>query len=100
MAWYCIQDKKLRLSVRARPSARSTGIREISGTEIVVNVNAPPVENKANKELVRFISKMLRVPKSSIKIVIGTTSMQKTVEVSPWEGSIENLEATAKKMLE
>lgn len=38
MAWYCIQDKKLRLSVRARPSARNTGIREIADTEIVVNV--------------------------------------------------------------
>lgn len=43
---------------------------------------------------------MLRIPKSSIKIVIGATSTQKTVEVSPWEGNIEGLEATIKEMLE
>ncbi|AFM98559.1 hypothetical protein EHEL_070320 [Encephalitozoon hellem ATCC 50504] len=100
MAWYCIQDKKLRLSVWARPNARSTGVREVTDTEIVVNINAPPTDNKANKELTGFVSKMLKIPKSSVKILAGATSTHKTVEVSAWEGSVESMQAAVKKMLE
>ncbi|UYI27192.1 YggU-like protein NOTE(s): PFAM [Encephalitozoon cuniculi] len=100
MPWYHIQDKKLKLTVRAKPNARNTSIREVTDTEVVVNVSAPPADNKANKELVEFISKMLKVPKSLIKIVAGTTCAIKTVVIGTWEGSAGDLEAAVGEMLE
>ncbi|AHL30123.1 YggU-family protein [Encephalitozoon intestinalis ATCC 50506] len=100
MSWYHIQDKRLKLAIKAKPNARCTQVREITDTEIVVNVNAPPTDNKANKELVEFVGKMLKVPKSSVKVVVGASSTNKTIVVSAWEGDEENLKAAVNKMLE
>ena len=46
---------------------------------IKVKITAPPIENKANKALIEFLSKQFRVPKTSIKLVKGDTSKDKTL---------------------
>lgn len=46
---------------------------------IKVKVTAQPIENKANKALVEFLSKKFKVPKTSIEIVKGETSKEKTL---------------------
>lgn len=46
---------------------------------VKVKVTAQPIENKANKALVEFLSKNFKVPKSSIEIVKGETSKEKTI---------------------
>ena len=44
-----------------------------------VKVTAQPVENKANKALVEFLSKQLKIPKTCIEIVKGETSKEKVI---------------------
>ena len=46
---------------------------------IKVKVTAQPIENKANKALVEFLSKLLKIPKTSIEIVKSETSKEKTL---------------------
>ena len=46
---------------------------------IKVKVTAQPIENKANKALVEFLSKSFRIPKTNIEIVKGDTSKEKTL---------------------
>lgn len=46
---------------------------------IKVKVSAQPIENKANKALIEFLSKRFKVPKTSIEIVKGDTSKEKTL---------------------
>ena len=46
---------------------------------IKVKVTAQPVENKANKALVEFLSKSFKIPKTSIEIIKGDTSKEKTL---------------------
>ena len=46
---------------------------------IRVKVTAQPIENKANKALVEFLSKRFKIPKTSIQIVKGDTSKEKTL---------------------
>ncbi len=46
---------------------------------IKVKVTAQPIENKANKALIEFLSKRFKVPKTSIEIVKGDTSKEKTL---------------------
>lgn len=46
---------------------------------VKVKVTAQPIENKANKALIEFLSKRFKVPKTSIKIVKGDTSKEKTL---------------------
>ena len=46
---------------------------------IKVKVTAQPIENKANKALVEFLSKQFKIPKSCIEILKGETSKEKTI---------------------
>lgn len=51
----------------------------IEDESIRVKVTAQPVENKANKALIEFLSKQLKIPKTFIEIVKGETSKEKTI---------------------
>ena len=46
---------------------------------IKVKVTAQPIENKANKALIEFLSKQFKLPKTSIQIIKGETSKDKTI---------------------
>ena len=46
---------------------------------IKIKVTAQPIENKANKALVEFLSKTFKIPKTSIEILKGDTSKEKTL---------------------
>lgn len=46
---------------------------------IKVKVTAQPIENKANKALIEFLAKSFKVPKTSIEILKGDTSKDKTL---------------------
>ena len=49
---------------------------------IKVKVTAQPIENKANKALIEFLSKQFKLPKTSIQIIKGETSQDKTIILS------------------
>ena len=49
---------------------------------IKVKVTAQPIENKANKALIEFLSKIFKIPKTSIQIVKGDTSKEKTIALA------------------
>lgn len=46
---------------------------------VKVKITAQPVEGKANKALIEFLSKELRIPKTSIEIVRGISGKEKTL---------------------
>lgn len=71
-------DNGLLIHIKIVPNASKN---EIITEEkfIKVRVTAQPIENKANKALIEFLSKYLKVPKTSIEIVKGDTSKDKTI---------------------
>jgi uncharacterized protein (TIGR00251 family) len=79
--WIKQSSKGFRITVRATPgSSRS----EISGADenwLKVRLKAAPVDGKANKELINFLAKLAKVPKSSIEICSGKNSRLKRVEI-------------------
>ena len=46
---------------------------------VKVKITAQPIEGKANKALVEFLSKKFKIPKTSIEIVKGETTKEKTL---------------------
>lgn len=71
----------VRIPVRAQPRAsRSELAGEYDGA-LKVRLAAPPVEGAANEELVRFLARLLGVPKSAVRVVSGDTARNKMVEV-------------------
>ena len=51
----------------------------VDGDFIKVKITAQPIEGKANKALVEFLSKKSGIPKTKIEIVNGETSKEKTL---------------------
>ena len=71
-------SENLIIKLKISPNASKNEI--IKTDEMVkVKVTAQPIENKANKALIEFLSKNFKVPKSSIEIVKGETSKEKTI---------------------
>jgi uncharacterized protein (TIGR00251 family) len=70
------------LAVRVIPRARKDEIVEIldDGT-VKIRLTAPPVEGKANKALVSFLSRVIMVPRSQIEILRGEKSRNKLISI-------------------
>lgn len=58
-------------------AAKNEVIKTADG--IKIKITAQPIDNKANKAVVKFLSKELKIPKTSIEIVKGHTSKEKTL---------------------
>ncbi|MGA3018281.1 MAG: DUF167 domain-containing protein [Bryobacteraceae bacterium] len=70
-----------RLTVKVHPRARRTALAGRLGDAWKLALAAPPVDGKANEECVRFFAELARVPKWRVRIVSGSTSRIKVVEV-------------------
>jgi hypothetical protein len=78
-----IEEKKdgIIFRIRVRPSASRNEIKGLYGEALKIDINAPPVGGKANRECVRFLAKELRVPKSDMEILSGLKSKNKLVKI-------------------
>lgn len=66
------------IALRISPNASKN---EIIKTEdgIKVKITAQPIDGKANKALIEYLSKQFKIPKSLFEIIKGETSKDKTV---------------------
>ena len=69
------------LALSVQPRASRTGFAEVLGDRRKLAVTAPPVDNKANEAIVRFLAKFFGVPKSAVRIVRGETGKLKSVAI-------------------
>ena len=69
------------MTVRVYPGAPRNQIAVSTEGTWRIRVAAPPLEGKANKELVDFLSKILGVSKSAVTISRGLTSRNKVITV-------------------
>lgn len=72
-------DRGTLVPCHVQPRASKTGISGIYGNFLKVTLNAPPVDGKANAALCEFLAKKCGVPKSSVNVVSGDTSRDKTI---------------------
>lgn len=69
------------LEVQVKPNARQQRIEKTETGLWIVHLQSPPVDGKANQELMRLLAKELGVPKSRLHIKAGTHSRRKLIEV-------------------
>lgn len=82
-AWYRIEDgDRLLLTLHVQPGARRTEVAGVHGDALKLRLAAPPVEGKANAELVRFLAAALGVSPRAVTLVAGATSRRKRVAVA------------------
>ena len=81
MIQYREEDCRLTFAVRIVPRAsRSEIMGEYNGA-LRIRSAAPPVEGAANRELIRFLAKKLRLPQNAFEIVSGVNSKNKIIRV-------------------
>lgn len=70
------------IRLHIQPRASRSEIAGIHGDRLKVRLKSPPVNGKANEELIALLSALLDIPKSGIEIVHGATGRDKTVKVT------------------
>ena len=69
------------MRIHVQPRASKNEVAGIHGDSLKLRLTSPPVEGAANALLLKFVSKMLGVSKSAIRIISGEKSRQKTLKV-------------------
>ena len=75
-------DEFSTVTVHVLPRASREGVAGLFGDAVRVRLTAPPLENRANEALVRFLSASLNVPRSCVEIVSGRRGRKKVVRVA------------------
>lgn len=75
------------IHIRVTPNAAKTKIigkinDEKDQEYLKIHLAALPEDGKANKELIKFLAELLKIPKSKIEIIRGEISRTKMVKVS------------------
>lgn len=64
-----------------KPNSTATGVYGIYMNRIKIKLAAVPEKGKANKELIKFISGKIGIPKKNIKIIAGEKSIYKEISI-------------------
>lgn len=81
-AWLREEAGALVLTVHVQPGARRSEVAGVHGDAIKVRLAAPPIEGRANDELVRFLAQAFGVAQRQVAIVRGETSRRKVVRIA------------------
>lgn len=73
-----IKENGVWMKLRVSPNSSKNQIVP-EGEIIKLKITAQPIEGKANKAVIEYLSKLLKVPKTSIEIIKGETSKDKTI---------------------
>ncbi len=67
--------------VKVKPGSKNPRIEEGADGSLAVHLKSPPIEGRANEELIARLAEHFGVPKSRIRIKSGTASRNKLIEI-------------------
>lgn len=70
------------VSVRVKPNSKQPRIEQAADGRLTAYLKSPPIEGKANEELIARLAERFGVPKSRVRIKSGLASKTKLVEVA------------------
>ena len=72
----------MKIKVTVKPNSKQQKIEESADGSLIVRLKSPPVDGKANRELIEMLAKQFKVTKSKISIKSGLSSKNKLVEIN------------------
>ena len=69
------------IQVKVKPNARSSALEESSDGTWLARIKAPPVDGKANAELVALIAQRFGLRKNQVSIKSGASGRMKLVQI-------------------
>lgn len=85
MDFISLKENYILLKIQVIPGAKKNEITGIIGdaeVRLKIKINALPEDGKANKEIIAFLSKTLKISKGSFEILRGEQSRQKDIILS------------------
>ncbi|MCX7593034.1 MAG: DUF167 domain-containing protein [Fischerella sp.] len=67
--------------VKVKPNSKVQKIEEVADGSLTVYLKSPPVDGKANEELIQVLAEKFDMPKSRIRIKSGLSSRNKLIEI-------------------
>lgn len=71
----------LLLHLYVQPNAKKDELIGEYGDNLKIRITALPVENKANKHLLKFLAKTFAVPNSHVKLIKGENQRVKRIRI-------------------
>ncbi len=79
--WYRWQNDALLLKVHLHPGAKINEVSGLLDMRLRIRVKSPPVDGKANKELMTMLARDFGTKKAQVRIGSGALGRDKLVEV-------------------
>ena len=76
-----MKEEHAAITVQAQPNASQNKITRFEQGVWYLKIAAPPIKGRANQELLKFLSDILGVSKSSLTIEKGMTSKRKLIAI-------------------
>ncbi|MBD2496779.1 DUF167 domain-containing protein [Nostoc sp. FACHB-280] len=67
--------------VKVKPNSKQQKVKEQADGSLTVYLKSPPIDGKANEELIKVLADKFDVPKSYVSIKSGLSSRQKLIEI-------------------
>ncbi len=69
------------LTVKVKPNARTSALSQLTDGSWLAQVKAPPIDGKANKEMIALVAEHFRCPKAQVSLERGASGRLKRVRV-------------------
>jgi len=79
--WFHWQNDALILKIHLHPGAKINEVNGLRDRQLRIRVKSPPVDGKANKELISMLARDFGIKKTQIRIDRGELGRDKLVEV-------------------
>ena len=80
--FYNLNNNGIILKIKVVPNSSKNEVCGLYEDMLKIKIKAPAIENQANVELIKFLSKLTSKPKSSLKILNGNTSKTKNLFIA------------------
>ena len=70
------------LSLHCQPGAKQTKVLGLHDDCLKISLQAPPLENKANRHLLAWLSKQLKIPQKQFELISGENGRKKRIAIS------------------
>jgi uncharacterized protein (TIGR00251 family) len=71
------------IQVRVKPNSRVSALEEMADGTWLAQIRSPPVDGKANEELIALVAKQFGCRKAEVSIKSGAASRTKFVRIDP-----------------
>lgn len=70
------------IQVKVKPNSRASRLEQKEDGTWLAQIKSPPVDGKANEELLALVAKHFKCPKSHVSIKSGASTRMKLIQIS------------------